>query len=746
MGCEAAAEELRIVGHLQACWEAGDRAPEVLFDDIDGFVADVRPQGAWLEPDDLVCIRRFCVCGNQVRQFLSDPLRPEGLRRLAEAIRSLPEVIRAIDRAVDADGQIKDGASDALRHIRGKKARALSSARRALQKALRKASAEGWAAEDQPTVRGGRLVIPVRAEAKRKFGGIIHDSSSTGQTVFIEPTDCVELNNDVRELEAEERAEIVRLLKALANVIREHSDPLVDNQHRLVQFDVRRAKAILAVQLEGIVPEQLDESVILLKDARNPELVLAGQARTIVPLTLTLGAAHTMLVISGPNAGGKSVAMKTVGLLAHMLACGIPIPAHEDTRFDRFDLLVADIGDEQSVEDDLSTFSSRLRRTRVMLDRANRRSLVLIDEAGTGTDPQEGAALAQAALEVLHESGARVVVTTHHGALKRFAHGTPGASNAMMRFDQDSLLPTYVLDEGLPGASYAFEIADRMGLPANVVERGRKLAGAEQVSLERLLSELQSKNHALESELERQAENALEAKARRTLLEKRLSAIQEEREAIRQRSLAAAEEVLRGANAEVERAVREIRETQADSQVTREARARLDESRKVVAKARSRSRRRGSPKLQEAPGPIGQGDRVRIGPDGPTGEVLETDSKEAIVAIGPAHTRVAVSRLIKVGGARKQEVSVRAMSLSTEPARLKIDVRGKRALEAISEVERFVDQALSGGLDRAEILHGKGTGALRMSIHEYLDSRQDIAAFEEAPIEEGGAGVTIVSF
>lgn len=745
---QEARDELAFVADLVQRIEAGFRPPEVLFDPVDDWIAEVRPRGSFLDPDALLEIRRLCRTSSEVRRFLgaADSAR---LNRAGQGLHPLEGLEGAITELLEDDGSVRDSASAELRRIRREILRAQGSVRKSLLAALRRATGEGWATEEQPTIRAGRMVIPLRAEAKRKLSGIVHDVSSTGQTAFVEPAECVELNNDVRELEAEERREIVRLLTEVSRTVREEGHALLDNQSQLSRFDLRRAKALLAASWDGVAPAQSDEGVIDLVEARNPELVLhlAAAGRAVVPLSVTLGRDHTMLVISGPNAGGKSVAMKTIGLCAWLLGCGIPIPADPTSRFDRFDAILADIGDEQSVEDDLSTFSSRLARTREMVERADARTLVLIDEAGTGTDPQEGSALAQAALERLQSAGARIVVTTHHAALKLYAHNTPGVVNAMMRFDEESLRPTYQFEEGLPGASYAFEIADRMGLPTDVVARGRELLGSDHVSMERLLADLDSRNRRLEEEVARQASEAQRAVEQRRILESRLKGLTDARDEIRTRALEEADAILGGANAEVERAIREIRESGADRAAVKEVRQRLDTRKTDVHEARKKTKRkkkRRPPREQPISGPIGIGDQVRVGSEGPSGEVIGLKGREVVVAVGPAHTRVKLDRLVKVGGPRKQQVAVTARVTPTH-ARMTLDVRGKRALEAVAEVERFVDEALAGGLKRAEILHGKGTGALRLSIQEYLESRTDLTSYAEAPIEQGGAGVTIVN-
>lgn len=755
---DRARTELSRAAALQDRLRFGDPVPEVVFDSVTDVLRRAVPAGAWLEPEDLAAVRTLLATVRRMHAWLEREAVDHGvLGDLARMLEPLPDLERAIDALIDPEGRVREDASDTLRRIRREAARAREHLRSALQDALRRASSEGWAVEEQPTIRGGRMVIPVRAEAKRKLDGIVHDLSATGQTAFVEPAACVELNNDLRTLEGEERREIIRLLTRATDAVRTARAEIGRNEEAATYLDVLVAVARLANEMDAVVPEPGPDGTIGLREARNPELLLRIGAEHVVPLDLELGADCRLLVISGPNAGGKSVALKTVGLFALMLACGMPVPCDPGSTFGRFDAVFVQLGDDQSVEDDLSTFSSQLGHIRVMLERADARSLVLLDEAGSGTDPEEGSALAQAALERLQDGGALVIASTHQSSLKRFAHDRDGACNGMMVFDRDGLRPTFRFEAGVPGASYAFEIAERIGVDRGVTGRARDLLGSERVSLEELLSDLQARNEVLERRIVEADRAVEEARVRREALEERLSRLRDERAGIRERALEEAEAVLRDANAEVERAVREIREAEAAKDVTRAARDRLDTLRSEVQKSRRRVARK-----SRAPGggrervsartaerPLAPGDQVVLDGDGPAAEVQEIRGDEAVVIVGSARMRVSLDRLRRVGGPRRQQVTVRRQASAAGPwspttVRTRVDLRGRRADEAVAETMRLVDEALAAGLDTVEILHGKGTGALRAAIHEYLASRDDVVSFDEAPIEQGGAGVTIV--
>ncbi len=765
-------DELARVSEYQEAIRFDDPIPLEHVLDLREVLRRIAPEGSAVGPEDLLATHRTLTTVRRLKAYFE--ARKEKYPHLAAYVRRitpLPDVEAYLAGIVDDEGRVRDDASPELRRIRREISRRQAQLRTAVMRALRDAVAHGYATEEQPTLRNGRMVIPVRAEARRKVAGFVHDVSATGQTVYVEPADALELNNAVRELEGEERREIERILRAATDTLRTHLDELREHQRTLAAFDLLQAKARLAHELDAAVPQLGDAGVIDIREGRNPVLHLhfarlrerGGEPRAVVPLDLGLGEAYRTLVITGPNAGGKSVAMKTVGLFALMLAYGLPLPLDPRSRFSLFSDLIVDIGDEQSIEEDLSTFSSHVTNLKYMLRRANERSLILIDEAGTGTDPAEGGALAQAVLERLTDVGARTIATTHHGTLKVFAYETEGVENGSMEFDQETLRPTYRFRPGIPGSSYAFEIAERIGLDREILDRARALVGTQKAKMEELIAAFERRNQELARRLA-EAEKALaQAKAERAKYEERRERLREQADAIRAQALAEAERVVREANARVEQTIREIREAEAAKEVTKAARAALESFKEEVSgrrekvERRQKKRKRGSRKkrpaeapARPAPGPIRVGDQVVIDGGGASGEVIELGDKEAVVAVGAMRMRVRRDRLTKVGGPRRQEVTVRQVAaapagLSAMKARAHIDLRGARVDEALAEVTRFLDDAVAAGLNRVEILHGKGTGALRQAIHAYLATRPDVAAFEDAPWNQGGAGVTVVT-
>ncbi|MCH7638854.1 MAG: Smr/MutS family protein, partial [Bacteroidetes bacterium] len=504
------------------------------------------------------------------------------------------------------------------------------------------------------------------------------------------------------------------------------------------------------------------DGLIRLVRARNPVLVLhfmqENETREVVPLDLELGEEAVTLIITGPNAGGKSVAMKTVGVLSIMAQCGIPIPADLGTSLPLFSRLFVDIGDRQSIQEDLSTFTSHLASIAQMLEEAEDRSLVLIDEAGTGTDPAEGGALAQAVLQRLTEQGARTIATTDHGALKAFAHAADGVENGSMQFDRKTLAPTYRFQRGIPGSSYAFEIAARVGLDRGVVKTARELVGEGKAALEDLIADFEQRTREAEGRRDEADAQLAEAERIRADFEQRLGRIRNDRERLKAEALEQAEQIVQDANAAVEKTIREIKEAEAEREATKAARKQLEAVRETISERRkksvSQSRRAeksdGVPEgLSDVSGPIQRGDQVRLEGSSAVGEVVELSETEAVIAFGSMTSRAKLERLMKVGGPQQQKVEDRAprsspSSPSITTTRTRIDVRGQRVEEAVPVIMRLVDEAVAASAPSVEILHGKGTGALRIAIREHLASRDDVASFESAPWNQGGDGVTLV--
>jgi DNA mismatch repair protein MutS2 len=786
-------DELDRVAELQDAFRYAETAvPLNHIRDVRDVLKRAAPEDAYVDPEDLHEVRLVLVTLRRLRRYFAD--RQADYPQLAQAvsrITPLSDLEEHIKGIIDADGSVRDDASPELERLRRLIIRRQGELRDTLDRELRKASSQGYATEEQPTIRGGRMVIPIRAEAKRKVEGFIHDTSATGQTVYIEPTACLNLNNEVRELKSEEKREVERILRKATAHLRSKRDAMDTNMKALAQFDLLQAKARLANHLDAVVPHLNEDSEIEVVEGRNPVLQLhferlrkqdaSGgpledtETREVVPLDFTLGDDFRTLVITGPNAGGKTVTMKTVGLFALMLAYGLPIPVAPHSRFALFDRLIVDIGDEQSIEEDLSTFSSHVANLRHMARSADEQTLVLIDEAGTGTDPEEGGALAQAVLERLTASGARTIATTHHGTLKTYAHEAEHVENGSMEFDQETLRPTYHFQLGVPGSSYAFEIAQRMGLADDILTRARELAGEQKTAMEELIATFESRNQELERQLEAARREKEQAEKERARYEGKIGKVEKERDKIRQQALEEAERIVQGANARIEQTIREIKEAEAEKEATKKAREQFEQFREDVEARResveeeieaeetaavdapdespATASTNGTAQKQapqKAKGPIHEGDQVVIDGGSTKGEVQEIDDDEAVVVLGSMHMRVDLDRLTKVGGPREQQVTVSqtqgggSSDIAALRASNRIDVRGERVEDALMAVQQFVDQAIAANLDQIEILHGKGTGALRQAIQEELAQRPDVAGFGDAEWDAGGSGVTIV--
>lgn len=722
----------------------------------------IAPEDAVAEADDLVGIRRTLESVRRLRAYFdARAAKYPNLAAVAAPLAPAPDLERTLDRVFGDDGRLRDDASPELARLRRDLARLAQNLRDAVLDEMRRAVQNGFAADEQPTLRGGRFVLPIRAEAKRKIAGFVHDTSATGQTVYLEPASVLDLGNDLREREAAERREVERILRETTAAVRAHLPALRPSLRALVALDLLQAKARLALDLDAQPFEMEGGGAIRLVKAKHAALVLRFAAETlpgtpprdVVPLSLALDDDARTLVITGPNAGGKSVAMKTVGLCAVMAACGLLLPAAPGTRVDFFDRLYADIGDAQSLDDDLSTFSSHVARLRQILKGAGPGTLVLLDEAGTGTDPAEGGALAQAVLERLTDAGARTMATTHIGALKAFAHDHPHVRNGAMRFDTDTLAPTYRFDPDVPGASYALEVAARGGLDARLLDRARELAGTQSAALSDLILDFQTKARTLDDRLAEAAAQQKTADAARHDFEQRRDQMRRQRDSLRAEALAEADRILKDANAAVERTIREIKEAQAAPEATKAAREALAETRTTVERRKGKTDRRVKQSAPRAPStpaalvPLAVGDQVLLDGGATPMQVLEMRGAKATVASGIVKMTVETSRLRRVSGRAAQAFEVRQTTggLGALTAQTHLNVIGKRLDEALAELPRFLDAAAASGLPSVDILHGKGTGALRKGIRDWLTEQPHVVGFGDGPVDGGGAGLTVVT-
>ena len=683
------------------------------------------------------------------------------LTELAGPVGVDKNLVASLDRVIDDRGLVRDSASPELSAIRRRIISEQANLRKRLDTIVRQARQNGWIPDDlNLTVRGGRLVIPIAAEHKRKIKGFVHDESQTGQTVFLEPAEVFDANNEVRELEYAERREIYRILLALTDQVRPHLDGLKRAVGFLGQIDFIRAKAKLAVQLDAGMPMFHNRPVMNWTNARHPLLHLSfiKQKKSVVPLGIELSDQQRILIISGPNAGGKSVALKTIGLIQYMLQCGLLVPLAEHSDVGVFQNLFIDIGDEQSLENDLSTYSSHLTAMKQFLIGAHKRTLFLIDEFGTGTEPGLGGAVAESILEDLNKSGAYGVINTHYTNLKVFADKTPGLINGAMRFDGEHLEPLYQLEIGRPGSSFAFEIAQKIGLPKGVIDRAKEKLGNQQVNFEKLLKELDiekrvfsEKNLEISINQRKVAQQLAEYTALKTKLDN------EQKQLIND-AKQKAKALVQEANQRIESTIRDIKEAKAERDTTRLVRQELERFEQKELKPEVvipvEKPRPAEPEFETDSGVIGVGSYVRIIGQSTIGEILSMRGKDAEVRIGDLKSNIKLGRLEKVSKRTFKEATdvrddrPRSQGIDINEKMLNfsfnLDIRGKRGEEAIGEVDRFFDDALMLGYPELRIVHGKGDGILRTLVRNHLRGYKQVGKMEDEHADRGGAGVTIV--
>lgn len=736
----------------------------------------LRLQGSVLDTEQLSAIRRTLLCANEVDSFFNaNRLEPDHQWPILESIVSelipLPQVIRLIDRIIDPKGEIKDNASPELASIRQQISAAGSMVNTVMRRIMARASAEGWIDHDtSPAMRDGRLVVPVAPMNKRKIPGIVHDESATGKTIYIEPAEVVEANNRLRQLQLDERREIARILAQLTDELRPYADSVEINIEVLTRLDFIRAKALFAKAVDATMPAVDNVPVIEWYGARHPELLmsLSRQGRDIVPLDIVLPHGSRILVISGPNAGGKSICLKTAGITQYMAQCGILPCVWSNSHIGIFDNIFIDIGDDQSIENDLSTYSSHLRNMKRVLSGGSATSLVLVDEFGGGTEPQIGGAIAQAILAELNRKKVWGVITTHYQNLKHFAEDTDGLVNGSMLYDRHLMKPLFRLSVGQPGSSFALEIARQTGLPQNVIDAAREIVGSDYVNMDRYLLDIardrkywenkrldiRQKEKRIEQAIERYENEADQLRSRRREI---ISEAQEE-----------ARKILQGSNAAIERTIHDIKRAQAERNATLEARRRLEDTKKAIGQLtpehslpkelKKKNRRKQDTKEAETAKPVAHkkieaGDMVKMEGQSIPGRVMEVNGNKATVSFGVIKTTIALDRL-RPTQAKEKTTDKAASFVSRDTAdamrekrlnfKQEIDIRGMRVDEGLQAVTYFIDDAIQFGAQRVRILHGTGTGALRQAIRQYLASVHGVARAADEDVRFGGAGITVV--
>ena len=840
------------LSELSYILQTSTEQPEQDFFDLRGEVHRIRIEGAYLEEQSvwelLRTLRTLHAWVNIIRQQEmgqgargreqestshpnnppapgSQPLAPyPALEKLAEGVFTFSNITRRLEQMLDKYGRIKDEASRELLSIRHELKKAEGSVSRTLTNILKSAQAEGLVEKDvTPAMRDGRLVIPVAPALKRRIKGIVHDESATGKTVFIEPAEVVEANNRIRELEAEEKREVIRILREFTEQLRPNLKELLRGFEFLADIEFLLAKYQLTRAIEGRSPEIYSTPLIDWFDARHPLLEaklktlsnsplkgenkmspfkgdLEGPAK-IVPLSIALTKRQRILIISGPNAGGKSVCLKTVGLLQYMLQCGLPIPLADGSRAGIFSQIFIDIGDEQSIEDDLSTYSSHLLNMKRMMAGCTPSTLLLIDEFGGGTEPTIGGAIAEAVLKRFVEKGTFGVITTHYQNLKHFAEDTPGVVNGAMLYDRQKMAALFQLQIGNPGSSFAVEIARKIGIPEDVIADATELVGREYVNADKYLLDITRDKRYWEGK--RQTIHSQEKQMVQTIehYEKEIEELRSKRKEIIREAKAEADKIIAAANAQIENTIREIKEAQADKEKTRSARQQLqtfreevgqmsqeeldayvEKKRKQIEERRKRHAERQAAKKQaQTPSnsplkgedssqkvsplrgdlegsALEVGSHVRIKGQTSVGTITAIEGKQATVTFGVMRTLVDLKRLEKAspstskGGENSEEKQIVIVSRQTQDSirqkhldfRQEIDVRGMRADEALQAVTYFIDDALLVNASRVRILHGTGTGALRQAIRQYLHTIPGIASFHDEHVQFGGAGITVV--
>ena len=851
-------EEIREFRRIQ---EGQDEFPLDNFFDVRESVARIRLEGTHMEAEELFDLKRSLETIIAIVSFLSRGEETEqgevrhyypALYNLADGVATFPLLVQRISQIIDKFGKMRDNASPELLQIRRELARIEGSISRTLYGILRAAQGEGLVEKDvTPTLRDGRLVIPVAPGLKRKISGIVHDESATGRTVYIEPSEVVEANNKIRELENEERREMIRILTDFAKKVRPNVREILDSYNLMAAVDFIRAKAELARLFKSFEPQVAEEPHIDWIRAIHPLLQLSlerknnknvsysisvgdidsnkvsnevdnrqdyntileeeDEARnvpsSVVPLDIQLTKDKHLLIISGPNAGGKSVCLKTVGLLQYMLQCGLSIPVGDRSKTGVFADIMIDIGDEQSIENDLSTYSSHLMNMKIMMRRASDRTLILIDEFGTGTEPQIGGAIAEAVLRQFWKKHAWAVITTHYQNLKHFAEEHPGTVNGAMLYDRHEMRPLFQLAIGRPGSSFAIEIARKTGIPEEVIRDASEIVGSDYIQSDKYLQDIVRDKRYWENKRQTIHSHEKELEKRISQYEKDIAALEQSRKEILNRAKAQAEEIIKESNRRIENAIREIREKQAEKEETKRIRQELaayeaglldgsktdkgetsnkkklkssgllsdDDFQKKVDKIKSRKERheqhlkekagkqqaaaealKNAVRKQQSGGTVMAGDSVRIKGLTSVGKVESIEGKQATVIFGGIRTKMAVSRLEHVDAAtiQSEQKQFQAYNYSRETRetidkhrnqfRQELDIRGMRADEALNQVQYFIDDAILVGASQVRILHGKGNGILRQLIRQYLGSVPNVTNYRDEHVQFGGAGITVV--
>jgi len=760
-----------------------DSFPEGIFFDLRPSLKKTRIEGIWLDESEVFNLRRSLDSIRNIVQFFKSEEKNKQypcLASLANETPVFPEVIKRIDTILTNTGEIKDNASPELSEIRRELTSTMNSLSRRLHQIMKQAQSEGFVDKDTtPSMREGRLVIPVAPAFKRKIRGIVHDESATGKTIYIEPEELVEANNRIRELKNEERREIIRILTRFTDTLRPEASEMVQSYYFLAEIDFLDSKAKLTNNLGSIKPRFDNEPCLEWEKAIHPLLTLSlrKQQKKVVPLSISLNEKNRLLIISGPNAGGKSVCLKTVGILQYMLQCGMMIPVHDSSRTGCFERIFIDIGDEQSIENDLSTYSSHLLNMKYFLKHSQEKTLILIDEFGTGTEPKIGGSIAEACLDRFNKQKSFGVITTHYSNLKHYANDHEGVINGAMLYDRHEMKPLFTLEIGRPGSSFAVEIARKIGLPEDVIADASAKVGSDYIDIDKYLQDIVRDKRYWENKRQQIRSQEKKTEELAGQLEQDLLEIKSKRKEILSIAKNEAQRILSDSNAIIENTVREIRESQAEKEKTKVLRQELQNFKsklnqsdevideRIVRKVQKIRRKEDSKNIKSQDStkdiniPIvskeisfSKKDTVRLKGQQTLGTIMSIKDKKAQVAFGVIKSTIPLSDLehalpkkekdnpyTTLGRKTSDDIREKKLNFKQE-----IDIRGMRGEEALQTIMYYIDDAIMTGVARVRIIHGTGTGALRQMIRQYLGTVQGVRDYHDEHIQFGGAGITVV--
>lgn len=705
--------------------------------DLESVLAQTAIEGVFLDGKNILEVLKLASTSRNLFQFLKENTEDgSSLKAIAQNLFVNKVFENYIQKIITENGEIRDSASPVLSDIRKEIASRKDDLIRSVNKIVKQLKSDNLVREDYVTLRDGRIVLPIKAEHKRHIRGFIHSESATGQTVYIEPEETLELNNEIISLSFAEKREIERILKEVTKRIGEVNVELKASLEAISEIDCIFSRAKYSVEIIGCFPSIDNSKPIKIENARHPILLKKLGREGAVPLTINIDK-QNIILITGPNAGGKTVVLKTIGILHIMINSGIHIPCDPDSNFHFFKNILIDIGDEQSLEDDLSTFSSHLSNINNILQLASSDSLILLDEIGTGTDPTEGSALAAGILIHLNEKKALVFATTHHGNLKIVAHDLPGFENSAMEFDHINLKPTYKFKQGIPGSSYAFEIAKRIGLNNELMATAKNYLDENKHNVENFLIELEEKSQELENQLAMTKEENIKLNDLSNYYKINIDKLNKERGEIIKKVKLEADDYLKDLNKRFEKIIKELKESNANKEVIKSSQViikELKEKNKIVYTE--------TLDVKEENELLAVGENVQIKNTHTAGEIIEIDKDKAVILSGNLKIKASLKDLIKTK--REKQIQQNIVKLNVNNPVYRLDIRGQKPDEAEFEVIKFIDEAVVAGLTRVEILHGKGTGVLKKLVKQILKSHEEVKEFNFAPIEFGGEGITII--